>query len=192
MKDIEDIAATKTMAGACICEDELNIKEKAFCAVLKKNGRPGDYIVVSSGLTLADLLCGDGVLRMAPWFREDGEIKVFEAQGFDVAGWWAEAASGFLMHAPFDGYGGLIAFDVACVIAEQPNPSHALVEWVESIIQEIPEIAMEDAIQCIPNDICQYVGIRFAIGSRRLILGEAGSEDHPLFYLHEETVCESK
>jgi len=171
--------------------ERVSLELNCFCVSLLFNGRPGKekHVTLVHGRGMNDIIDQGATIKLAPWhYTKDNpfpQLQIFEVQGGDLSGWWAEIEPNVMAYLPFAGRTGLDANDVACLISESQFPPKALVAWCEDRLKE-SNFSSEDVIASLPMDLLDCVGPSFACGKRKLSMAnDRGLDTRPLFSVHE-------
>lgn len=152
-------------------EKELQARLERFRSTLARHGRPNNkqHLEIHYGLRWSDFLAaGDGILRRAQWFLQDGDLPIIEGHGRDIDGWWCEGGDQILFHVPFGN--GLTIKETACLLAESANPSPSLVDAIEQLFDDHKDDTGLDlpksAITLLPSPVLEHISPSFTLNHR--------------------------
>lgn len=172
-------------------QDRINLELSCFCVSLLFNGRPGKerLVMLVRGHTREELIATGATLKLSPWHETKDnpfpKLKIYEAHGPGVSGWWAEIEDGVLAYLSFSGLYGLEAHDIACLLAESQFPDPLLIAWADEAIVN-RTLSIDDVCATIPEEARQYLGPNFRTGARILRLAnDGGTDDKALFSAYE-------
>lgn len=182
----EALAAMAESLTAGIDENEYI---ERFRAEMKLHGRPckEDDIEVYYGMALNDLLRNGSLMIRAPWYEfphcmQAGSAPIIQVLNGEGSGWWAEIATGVLLHTKTDGHNGLDAHEMACFLAESETPAPALVEWLqEKLVPDASDYYLDPGH--LPEEMTKLVSWRTQT-ARRLVSfsNTAGTVEAPRYY----------
>lgn len=172
-------------------QERINLELSCFCVSLLFNGRPGKerLVMLVRGHTLEELADTGATLKLSPWHETKDnpfpKLKIFEAHGPGVSGWWAEIEQGVMAYLSFSGLYGLEAHDIACLLSESQFPDPLLIAWADEAIVN-RTLSIDDVCATIPEEARQYLGPNFRTGARILRLAnDGGTDDKALFSAYE-------
>lgn len=176
-----------SIASRMVSETDLAAAITVFSDSLLRAGRPGkrSNVTVEYGPRITDWIMSGAFLKRAPWhdmhWCRTQKLPMFELHAYGRSGWCAEVCDGVLLHVPFSGNDdGLTSLEMACVLSESPNPDQALVDWLQSHLDDELHFDIQDVANYIPEPLRQHLGYHFQYQQRIVSMWPGGNADAAL------------